>query len=104
LPVRFVYLGRGTIKDNGKNTTLYLSVFDWPKDGKLLVPGLTNKIVSAKFLTTGTKLKTGKAAEGMVITVPADALNPIATVIKLEVKGKVASTMKSVKGEMRSGL
>src|SRR6185369_8345383 len=42
--------GRCTKKDDGKNTTLYFSVFNWPADGNLPVPGLKNKIVSAKLL------------------------------------------------------
>jgi len=103
-PLGLFTWGRGTIKENGKNTTLYLSVFDWPKDGKLLVPGLSNKIISAKFLTTGTKLKNSKTTDGTVITVPAEALDPIATVIKVEVKGKIATTLTKTNGEMKSGL
>jgi len=41
--------GRCTKKENGQNTLLYFSVFEWPKDGKLSIPGLKNKIVSALF-------------------------------------------------------
>src|SRR5207249_4077423 len=32
--------GRCTTKTSGDTTTLYLHVFDWPKDGQLFVPGL----------------------------------------------------------------
>jgi len=32
---------------------LYVTVFDWPKDGKLVIPGLKNKVVSAKLLAGG---------------------------------------------------
>ncbi|HTH30202.1 MAG TPA: alpha-L-fucosidase, partial [Lacibacter sp.] len=42
--------GRCTKKENNGNTTLYFSVFEWPKDGKLSIPGLKNEIVSAKLL------------------------------------------------------
>jgi len=38
--------GDVTSKDN----SLFLSVFEWPKDGKLYLPGLNDKIVSAKVL------------------------------------------------------
>src|SRR5258706_7643068 len=46
--------GRCTEKMNGDNITLYFSVFDWPKDGKLVIPGLKNEIVSAKLVANGT--------------------------------------------------
>jgi alpha-L-fucosidase len=86
--------GRCTKKDSdsyrdGKNTTLYISVFDWPKDGKLLIPGLPNEITSAKLLANGMVLKTSTANEAAVINLPEQALDPVATVIRLEVKGKV---------------
>jgi alpha-L-fucosidase len=81
--------GRCTKKENKGSTTLYLSVFDWPKDGKLLVPGLQNDVVTAALLANGTKLKTTTSAEGLLITVPAAMPDAIATVIKLEVKGVI---------------
>src|SRR5690606_37704290 len=42
--------GRCTTKSNGKATTLYLHIFDWPEDGKLLLPGLKNRVRSAALL------------------------------------------------------
>jgi alpha-L-fucosidase len=82
--------GRITLKESKKGTTLYLSVFDWPKNGKLVVPGLTNEILSAKLLANGEPVKAKWEEEGLVIRVPEKALDTIATVIKLEVKGTVA--------------
>jgi alpha-L-fucosidase len=82
--------GRCTRKETNDGTTLYLHVFNWPADGKLIVPGLKNEIVSANLLANKTKLKTEMSGDGIVINVPEKALDPIATVIKLEVKGKVA--------------
>jgi len=81
--------GRCTKKETGNNTTLYFSVFDWPKDGKLSIPGLKNEIVSARLLAGNTTLKTQAGSDGVLINVPEKALDPIATVIKVEVKGKV---------------
>ena len=83
--------GRCTKKESPTTTTLYLSVFDWPKDGKLTIPGLKNEIVSARFLENGKSLKTQTANDAVVIEVPETALNKIATVIKIEVKGKLES-------------
>src|SRR6476620_10196869 len=47
--------GRCTMKQQNTNTILYLSVFDWPKDGKLLVP-TNNEVVSATLLAGGKSL------------------------------------------------
>jgi len=88
-PFRKLPWGRCTTKEMADgNTTLYLSVFDWPTNGKLLVPGLKNEALSAKLLANGTALKVKKGADGLSITVPSAALNEDATVIKLVVKGK----------------
>ena len=96
--------GRCTKKEMGKNTVLYLSVFDWPKEGKLTVPGLQNKIIAASLLADKTRLKSSKTVEGSVITLPATAPDPIATVIKIEVKGTIASQVVHAKEPMKSGL
>jgi len=96
--------GRCTKKENASNTTLYFSVFEWPKDGKLIIPGLQNKVVAASLLAGKAKLKTGKTAEGTVVTLPSNALDPIATVIKIEVKGKVVGQVLKAKDPMKSGL
>ena len=95
--------GRCTKKENGKNTTLYFSVFEWPKDGKLTIPGLKNEVVSAKLLANGTALKTTGNEEGLVIDVPEKAIDAIATVIKVEVKGTVDAVSAKPKDKMKAG-
>lgn len=100
--------GRCTKKDpnavrDKKNTTLYFSVFDWPKDGKLSIPGLKNEIVSAKLLVNGNSLKTQTDDQGLIINVPAQALDTIATVIKVEVKGTVETGSAKPKDKMKAG-
>lgn len=102
-PLPALSWGRCTLKPDGKNTTLYLSVFNWPADGKLVVPGLKNEIVSAKMLAGGAALKTEASGDGITINVPANATDNIATVIKVEVKGAVASQTASSAGKMKSG-
>jgi len=52
----------------------------------LEVPGLTQDVVSAKLLANGSKLKTEKSADGIVITLPEKAPDAIASVVKVEVK------------------
>ena len=81
--------GRCTKKENGPNTVLYFSVFEWPKDGKLVIPGLKNEVVSAKLLANSSALKTEINNDGLVIKVPEKALDENVTVIKVEVKGTV---------------
>lgn len=92
-PLKPLAWGRCTRKEKGGNSVLYLSVFNWPSDGKLVVPGVTKEIVSAILLSNGAKLQTtsfagtADAEKGVIIAVPAAAPDAIATVIKLEVKG-----------------
>jgi alpha-L-fucosidase len=95
--------GRCTKKENKTNTTLYFSVFEWPKDGKLSVPGLKNQILSAKFLANGKSLKTSAANGTVTIDLPESALDAIATVVKVEVKGKVENIAAQQKNKMKTG-
>ncbi|MBW6502376.1 MAG: alpha-L-fucosidase, partial [Bacteroidales bacterium] len=84
--------GRCTKKEGKKGTTLYFSVFDWPAGGKLEIPGMSNKLVSARMLADGSKLKASVLKTGVLtIYLPAVAPDPAASVIQIEVKGKVGS-------------
>jgi alpha-L-fucosidase len=75
--------GRATQKGN----TLYLHVFDWPKDGKLVVP-LANKPVKVCLLTAKDQnLAVSSDTLSIVIQVPAQAPDKIATVVALELDG-----------------
>ena len=94
--------GRCTMKVEKGKTFLYFSVFEWPADGKLVVSGLSNKVVSAKLLANGVKLRTLPATAGLTISLPAKAPDAIASVIKVEVKGVVADAY-ATKGKMKSG-
>jgi alpha-L-fucosidase len=79
--------GRCTIKRAGKTTTLYLHVFNWPADGKLVVPGLQTKKATATMLDGGQKLKGRSSKDGYVIEVGPTAPDAIDSVIVLKVKG-----------------
>jgi alpha-L-fucosidase len=74
--------GRSTTK----GSTIYLHVFDWPKDGKLVVPGLANKVASAKLLSGGA-LEFSKGEGDLTIQVPAKAPDEDCTVVAVEVEG-----------------
>jgi alpha-L-fucosidase len=88
-PLAALSWGRCTKKVEGDKTTLYLSVFNWPANGKLVVPGLKNAVLSAKLLANGAALKSQPSNDGLEISVPANAPDPIASVIKVEVKVNV---------------
>jgi len=101
-PLNPVAWGRCTKKVLSDKTILYLSVFNWPADGKLLVPGLTNKVISATLLADGTTLKTLPGKDGLTISIPANAPDSIASVIKIEVKGNMDHSA-NANGKMKSG-
>jgi alpha-L-fucosidase len=103
-PLQPLLWGRCTRKEQNGNTTLYLSVFNWPADGKLVVPGVKNEVRSAVLLATGKKIETKAGDEGLIITLPEKSLDPIATVLKVEVKGTVENLAGSgAKKEMQAG-
>jgi len=84
--------GRCTKKETKEGTTLYFSVFEWPADGKLEISNFKNKISSAKLLADGKKLKTSVSKDGLLtIVLPSKAPDPIASVIKVIVTGKVVT-------------
>ncbi len=67
---------------------LYMHVFDWPKDGKLVVSGLKNKVARAYLLADDKRQALGVAREGesdLVVAVPNQAVDPINTVVVLEI-------------------
>ena len=74
---------------SGVVTTLYLHVFDWPTNGKLVVPDLTNAVEKAWLLADKKTLETQSAGEGTTIMVPAQAPDPVASVVVVRVKGEV---------------
>ena len=103
-PISQLPWGECTTKEVRNNTILYLSVFDWPKDGNLTIQGLNNKVISAKLLATGAKLKSSFKADCLIISIPATAPDKVASVIKLVVKGKIVTkTASGTKKKMQSG-
>ena len=70
---------------------LYLQVFTWPADGKLVVPGIFD-VPRRTFLLADKKknlLDVRKNADGLVITVPLTAPDRICSVVELGFSGKV---------------
>ena len=79
--------GRCSVRSGSRRSELYLHIFDWPADGKLLVPGIGNSILSAKILGHGA-VQALRSGPNVVVTLPGGAHNEIDTVVKLEVSGK----------------
>jgi alpha-L-fucosidase len=96
-PFKRLAWGRCTKKPCGGGTILYLHVFDWPKDGRLTVPGLQNEVTKAYLLADAAKapLATQKTEDGVIVTVPATAADAVCSVVVLNVKGQpdVAQTV-----------
>ena len=77
--------GRCTAKP-GK---LYLHVFDWPTDGRLLVPGLRSKVTGAYLLAAKNQpCQVTQGDEQVTAAVPRKMPDAINTVVVLEIEGK----------------
>ena len=77
--------GESTLKGN----TLYLHVFDWPQDGKLLVGGLNSEIAQAALLADPkTPLVFQRIGPDLQITLPNDPPDSANNVILLNCKAR----------------
>ena len=86
-PLKNLSWGRCTKKVTGKETTLYLHVFDWPQDGRLLVPGLKSKPDSVSLLASGKKLDAASSETGLTISLPTTAPNKISSTVVVKING-----------------
>ncbi len=72
--------GRSTTKGN----IIYLHVFDWPEDGRLVVPGVKSPLRRATLLASGQGVAADRSGAELVLKLTGPAPDPVATVIKLE--------------------
>ena len=90
-PFKQLTWGRCTQKrlPNG-DTRLYLHVFNWPEDGKLLVPGIYNESRTAFLLADEdcAPLKVERNEDALLIRLPPKAIDKIDTVVVLDVAGR----------------
>jgi alpha-L-fucosidase len=86
-PFYNLHWGYATVKEEKAKTTLYLHVFEWPRDKTLFVPGLKNSISSA-YLLEGHKILSAETGnKGVTIKgLPVNAPHPAVSVIALEIK------------------
>lgn len=103
-PVNTVDWGRITAKDINGKTSLYVSVFNWPKDGKLTLSGLSNKAISASLMGEKSKLLIQqKNGELQIGNLPKNAPHDAATVIEIKLDGMAPKKILDAKKEMKSG-
>jgi alpha-L-fucosidase len=72
-----------------KGNSMFLSIFEWPKDGKLYLPGLESKIVSAKLLNADKAKKISFMIENgwTIFELPFQVEDSPASVIELQIEG-----------------
>jgi len=89
-PFKKLEWGRSTQKAISGGTRLYLHVFNWPADGKLIVPGIFNKAKLAYLVADSKKaaLKVSRKEDSLVLEVPKQAPDPVDSVVILDVEGK----------------
>jgi len=81
---RLPFFGRCTVK----GTMLYIHVMGWPADGELRLPGLRTEVKRAYLLADRTKALAFRRAErDVVVSLPARAADPDATVVAVELQG-----------------
>lgn len=102
-PLRDLAWGRCTMKEENGHTTLNLFVFDWPADNQLLIPALSNEVLSATLIAGNKRLKARNENGNVVIELPKEAPDSIASLIQLDVQGKVVNVNIKGKKQMKSG-
>ena len=83
--------GRCTQKNIGTDTRLYLHVFNWPENGKLVIPGIYSEPVASYLLADvgKNKLNVQRNEDALIISVPSKVPVENNSVIVLDVSGKV---------------
>jgi alpha-L-fucosidase len=89
-PFKQLDWGRCTQKKINNNTRLYLHVFNWPQNGKLVLPGIYNKPLRAYLLADKSKklLSAQRNEDAVVVNVPLTAPDEYNSVVVLDVEGK----------------
>ncbi|MFH1738731.1 MAG: alpha-L-fucosidase, partial [bacterium] len=78
------FYGKATVKGN----TLYVHVFDWPEDHRLTLPGVRNSVRDAWLVADpNVKLKTERAGSDLIVDLPQEAPDQIASVVAFRLDG-----------------
>jgi alpha-L-fucosidase len=68
--------GRITSKPGGNTSSLYLHIWEWPEDGKLLLPTLKELPTGGRMLSDGAKVASEATADGIEVTLPGGPRDP----------------------------
>ena len=79
--------GRAT----ARHRDLYLHIFDWPADGRLLIPVKNTTATATLLASPGVAVPVTPSAEGLVLTLPSSAPDSVATVVRLSLDGAPAA-------------
>lgn len=72
-----------------KGERLYVHVFEWPADGTIRLPGLTNEVKRVSAVAKGgPKLAFERDGSDVVITLPEKPLHPVASVFAVDLVGE----------------
>lgn len=96
-PVAPMTWGRTTIKANGKGSTLYVHVWNWPADGKLLLPGVTQAALSGRMLAGNASVLSAMTPAGLAVMLPGTAPDPDVSVFALEFAAPLRVTLTAVR-------
>ena len=69
--------------------TLYLHVWEWPADGKLLLPTLRELPATGKVLKSGAPVAAVSTPDGVVVSLSGSAVDPDVSVVRLDFPGPV---------------
>jgi alpha-L-fucosidase len=88
-PFQTLPWGRCTQKAVAGGTRLYLHVFDWPNDGRLVVDGLLNQPRRAYLLkdASRTALPVKRQEDALIISVPTQSPDAPVSVVALDIEG-----------------
>jgi alpha-L-fucosidase len=89
-PFKKLDWGRCTQKNMVDQTRLYLHIFDWPNDGKLVLPGIYNKPISTFFLTDKNKsaIKIERIENNLILNLGEKIQDERNTVAVLDIEGR----------------
>jgi alpha-L-fucosidase len=88
--------GRVTQRANADGSvTLYAQVWDWPEDRSILLPTLTTKPRSAKWLQGGQVAQVSTTKEGLRVGLPAQPVDVDVSVLRLDFAAPITVTQQA---------
>lgn len=77
--------GRVTRKSTPSgSTTLFLHVWDWPADGRVILPTVTQKPTGGRVLANGVTVQSELTADGLAVQLPGSATDADVSVVRLD--------------------